>query len=473
MNKTHHATVLTEVVAADLCVGCGVCATVCPQKKLEVKWNTFGAYTIEEGITGRECPSECSLCLRVCPFSPYAKNEDEVSARLYNQVKGIKHSKETGFFGDVYVGYSADERQRMQGSAGGLATWFLGELLHRGEVDYVLCVAPGRAPDPLFAYGVCSSEEEVQSCAKSAYYPVNLKSVLDFVASSDKRFAVTCLPCFAKALRLAALIHPRLCKNIRFVIGLVCSRGATAFFAEYATALAAGDKSTCERIIFRVKDAEHPASNHGHTIFWKDDDGQEIQKTIFWLDGICSPWGRNWFMPNACLYCDDVFAETADVVFGDAWLPEYRKDYRGTNIVITRSRQATDIFREARTQGAIRVQDMTLDQIMIDSQQSNVENKRQELSYRLWLASQKGKRVPQKRVSAKAVRNLQERRERLTRLEQISLSGKLWKESQGVESFQKRMNRVSFIKAVWRRSANVLRRILRRIAQARALRVVL
>lgn len=33
--------------------------------------------------------------------------------------------------------------------------------------------------------------------------------------------------------------------------------------------------------------------------------------------------------PRACNYCDDVFAECADVTCMDAWLPEYSQDHRG------------------------------------------------------------------------------------------------------------------------------------------------
>lgn len=42
-------------------------------------------------------------------------------------------------------------------------------------------------------------------------------------------------------------------------------------------------------------------------------------------------------MYKACDFCDDVFAETADIALGDAWLPEYVQDGNGTNVVVTRN----------------------------------------------------------------------------------------------------------------------------------------
>jgi len=46
-----------------------------------------------------------------------------------------------------------------------------------------------------------------------------------------------------------------------------------------------------------------------------------------------------------------VFAETADVVLGDAWLPEYVQDSDGTNVVVTRNQDIRQLIVKARTEG--------------------------------------------------------------------------------------------------------------------------
>ena len=43
-------------------------------------------------------------------------------------------------------------------------------------------------------------------------------------------------------------------------------------------------------------------------------------------------WHYQYFKHNACNFCDDVFGETADITFMDAWLPEYVRDYKGTSL---------------------------------------------------------------------------------------------------------------------------------------------
>lgn len=36
--------VITNVVRHDLCIGCGLCAALCPQEALEMAWNQHGEY---------------------------------------------------------------------------------------------------------------------------------------------------------------------------------------------------------------------------------------------------------------------------------------------------------------------------------------------------------------------------------------------------------------------------------------------
>src|SRR5690606_20846723 len=57
-------------------------------------------------------------------------------------------------------------------------------------------------------------------------------------------------------------------------------------------------------------------------------------------------WGQGQFKYNACEFCDDVLAETADVTVGDAWLPEYANDSMGTNIIVVRNSTILKIIED-------------------------------------------------------------------------------------------------------------------------------
>jgi len=55
-------------------------------------------------------------------------------------------------------------------------------------------------------------------------------------------------------------------------------------------------------------------------------------------------WGQCMLKYKACDYCDDIFGEVADVVFGDAWVEEYARDWKGNNLVICRDKKWSSVF---------------------------------------------------------------------------------------------------------------------------------
>ena len=73
--------VIENVVKHGLCIGCGTCAALCPQKALVMKFNEYGEYN---PIIEDNCLEKCDLCLSVCPFNDGNKNETNVKFRLYS-----------------------------------------------------------------------------------------------------------------------------------------------------------------------------------------------------------------------------------------------------------------------------------------------------------------------------------------------------------------------------------------------------
>ena len=48
-------------------------------------------------------------------------------------------------------------------------------------------------------------------------------------------------------------------------------------------------------------------------------------KQVLWNDGANIAFNNGYFQLPGCSHCDDIFAECADAVFMDAWLPEYAR----------------------------------------------------------------------------------------------------------------------------------------------------
>ena len=364
--------VIQEVVAKNWCIGCGMCAAVCPKKRLKIVWNDRGEYNPVEVDGCDDCSENCSLCYQVCPAHGKIKNETDIGHQWYGQVEGIQHTDETGYFLSSYVGYSKDHRAN--GASGGMATWMLETLLTSGEVDAVAAVGRTTNPDKLFEFRICQTIEEIRGCSRSAYYPVETSQVIQHILNNDGRYAIIGLPCVCKAIRLAQDKMPRLKQRIKVVLGLTCGHQCSRFFAEYICALGGGNPHELKEFIFRTKDLRQPASNHAIN-FRSGEGSNEVAKQILWKDGVSFAYMNGYFQLPGCFYCDDVFAECADVVFMDAWLPEYSTQPEGHSLVLLRDLGIDRFIRKAVQKDELSLVVLPLGKV-IQSEQGVLDRKR-------------------------------------------------------------------------------------------------
>lgn len=404
--------VIDKIVKNDLCIGCGTCAGICPQKILKIEDNEYGEYIPSEV---QVCESHCGLCMEVCPFGDN-ENETQIGAKIYGSTEGIRYLPETGYYLDSYVGYSNEFRQ--SSASGGMAVWLLTKLLKEGIVDYVICPTPQKNPEKLFSFEILSDENSIKAASGSVYYPVEMSEIIQKIIEFPGRYAVTGLPCFIKALRLASQKNRKLRERIAFTIGLVCGQMKSKNYTKYIAALA-GNKglNKIQSVYYRGKDPENPANNY----YYHFTDEHGLKYKIFWNDGISEAWVNRWFTPNACNYCDDVFAELADVTFMDAWLPEYSKDSMGTNLVLVRSSEILALIQEGMEKNEIYLSTISIEKV-IKSQAGVLDLKRNQLSYRLYIALQEGQKAPKKRVPSEERIGALKKRE-------LKLKAKMQKES--------------------------------------------
>lgn len=383
--------VLDTVVSTDLCVGCGICAAVCPTGNLRMSWSGDGTRIPID--TGR-CGGNCSLCWQVCPFGDGAALTDDLARSFFATGKNTTQVHDVlGYYIRAYLGHVQAGEYRQAGSSGGMARWFLSRLLDRGDADNVLCVFPKKDPACLFTYRQILTSAEVRGASKSAYYPVEVSEVLGNVAQCDARVAVTALPCVARGLRLASLRLPVLRERIVSVVGLVCGGMRSRLLVEKLARAAGFSSSDILRIVFRNKSSTRPTDQYHVSI---EEEGGT--KEILW------PFHRTWaageFKLRPCLYCDDVFAELADVSFMDAWLPQHLADSAGTSIAVVRSQLAYDIVEEGMASGDLAAASIPA-ATAAESQRGLIVDKRGTSRSRLWIAAKHSWSVPQTRASAR------------------------------------------------------------------------
>jgi coenzyme F420-reducing hydrogenase beta subunit len=300
--------------------------------------------------------------------------------------------------------------------------------LEDGIIDRVACVTPNDDPDRLFGFAIVDNAEDIRRASGSCYYPVEMGTVVKRIRAMEGRYAITGLPCFLKGVCLAMQTNRRLRGRIVALIGLVCGRGVSKFYAEYVAATGGGDPYHLTAVQFRTKDPQRSAADFGIRFECQAVDAELRTGTVFMSEGLGQVWSHDYFKPRACDFCDDVFAEVADVVFMDAWLPGYRDDPRGHSLVINRNPRFKKLWDGELSGTNLNLERIGVEQV-IQSQRPQLLDKREAMQYRCEMAQRAGVAFPQKRWAPKATGHLWERWAWRLRSKARCLSSELWSAS--------------------------------------------
>ena len=239
---------------------------------------------------------------------------------------------------------------------------------------------------------------------KSRYHPTSLDEAMGHVRRTSGRYVLVGVPCMIRAARNLCRQDPVIRDRLHFFVGLVCGHMKTAGFAESLAWQLGVEPSALAAIDFRVKNLDRPSNDYD--VLARSSDGSEVRAPTRSLIG--TNWGHAAFQPEACNFCDDIFAETADIVFGDAWIPRFEADSRGTNVYVSRNRVIDEILDAGARRGDIHLE--ALEPRAVEaSQGGNYRHRREGLAVRLADDIERGLSVPRKRVEPSTT-HLDERR---------------------------------------------------------------
>ena len=398
---------LEKVIVGGYCIGCGACTLGLDTSDVHVKLNDLGRFQANL-MAGRRANS--AQAAAVCPFSDSSANEDRL-AEEFLELPDMAEDPRLGRWLDAHAGHAAQGSFRTLGSSGGFTSWLLAELLVRKRVDAVIHVKPSvpDVTDPtLFRYSISETVDEIQRGAKSHYYPVELSGMLKHIRNVPGRYAVVGVPCFIKAIRLLCRQEAVFRDRIAFCIGLFCGHLKSTGFAEFLAWQCGVAPAHLRAIDFRTKLPGRRSSNYGVTV-QGEVDGEFVTRTAVASELQGTDWGMGLFKYEACDYCDDITAETADVSVGDAWLPQFVNDSRGTNIVVVRNKELHALVKDAVAKRILVFSPLDSDSTAA-SQSANFRHRRQDLPYRLYLKDRSNLWRPKKRVGASPLHDAKRRR---------------------------------------------------------------
>lgn len=391
---------LQKVIKGGFCIGCGACTQALDGADIRIEMDKYGRFQAKaESRHLMPTPMADS----VCPFSSLSSNEDKLSEEFL-KAASLHNDPILGRYMNTYVGRVEQYGYWKRGSSGGFTSWLLANLLTSGRVDGIVHVKPcqpGKDKGRLFEYAISTSVDEIHAGAKSHYYPIEMSKVLSEVRGSNGRYAFVGIPCFIKALRLLAKQDDVIKRRIQFSIGLFCGHLKSTGFAELLAWQCGIMPHNIKSIDFRKKVLDRLANEYHVSVRGSVDDRETVE-TAAMSELIGSDWGMGFFKYKACDYCDDISAETADVSIGDAWLPEYTTDSRGTNIIIVRNSIIQSMLDEGCRSGDLDLAYISPERVK-ESQSANIRHRIDDLPYRLYLLDRSKIWRPKKRIIASRV----------------------------------------------------------------------
>lgn len=378
--------IFDSVINQDLCTGCGACLYRAQSNEWKMDWNKEG-FLVPILKNGESQMNETNI--NVCPFKPYPANEvrtEDELANLFLKDAPNYHSK-VGRYYNTYAGYS--EKYRLTSSSGGLATYILNELFEQQIIDAVITVAEGEGKH--YEYNLIKRKEDLLATSKTKYYPVTMAKALNELINFDGKVAVVGIGCFIKAIRLLQYYNPELCNKIIFTVGIICGGLKSKFFGEYLAAKTGIINNEFTKPQFRIKDYASTAGDYSFGCI--DNKGSERQVKMRTVGDM---WGTGMFKCNACDFCDDVTTELADISLGDAWLPPFNQDGKGTNVIVTRSKLAEELINKGIQSKKLEANELPFETFQA-SQQGSYNHRHKALKYRIQKVEKQGTVIPPKR----------------------------------------------------------------------------
>lgn len=371
---------MTENVSAiqesGLCVGCGVCAGLCPADAIRMSEDLQNG-TLKATVDEDSC-ARCGMCVAVCPG-----HSIPLVSLMSGMHGGSGATLPLGPSVSSWRGNAADHSLRARGSSGGLVTSLLAHAIQSKRADGVLVTRMNGGnplrPEPFIARSVT----EIIDSSGSKYCPVPVGTALREILEGQGRYIFVGLPCHVHGLRKAQAADARLRERIVLCVSLVCHHTPSYRALDFLLEGLGVERDEVARLDFRQ--GVWPGSMSIHL---KDGRTREVPygSDLYWGMAFMS-----LFPHPRCELCLDKMSVLSDVSFMDSWRIAKPGDTAGTGIALCRTSEGDEMLRSAIASGAIVADPVPLESVAI-AQEAQIHFRQRASS--LVSAAARGKPIP-------------------------------------------------------------------------------
>lgn len=329
-------TLIKNVIEAGICTGCGACVAVDSSGKSKMLATRFGPHP-ELSLS----KSDLALAIRACPA--YRLNYPELYRDHYG---GPPERWLIGKVQRARTGFAANETIRRNAASGGVTTQVLQYLLESGRVEAVIVAKQG-IPTALQARPVIvETAAEIRAAAQSVYVPVAMLEILSRL-EPGKRYAMTCLPDQAAALRRLQADGFEPARQVHYILGPYTG---TALYPDAITCFirSNGVPKDDEVMSLKWRAGEWPGY-----LEIKTAGGRVLRSKKVYYNYLIP-----FFVTQNSLQNMDFVNEFADLAVGDAWSPKFEALGAGFSVFVTRSEAIEEVVSEMVGKGLLKVADI-------------------------------------------------------------------------------------------------------------------
>lgn len=322
--------VIDLTVHKDMCIGCGICAVVCPENCIEI------VYTSQKEFIPSVSQSKCTSCGRCTTYCPHTKEHLDSENALYDS---SVHPESIGLEDAKYYHIKVKNHSDLLNStSGGAVTAIIRMLFEKKRIDTVIHAEAVQASNGHCHYQITESKNAQEASMRSGtiYGPLHYDEIIQKYKGCTNHILLIGTPCVIRSLKKVFSNCAEYKQNHLLTCALICSHNVngqfTDFLGEYYHI------PTDEKYIanMRAKDDAMPDCSNYYTLFTRKD-RKILAKENRYQGPFTNLWRGYYFAMPPCLECRDFWGREADFSAKDAWGQPGRKERYGSSIVIVRN----------------------------------------------------------------------------------------------------------------------------------------